>query len=100
VPRHANHDEQIIELRKQGLNCRETAERLSIPAYRVYACMQRNGLVGKFRSKNKRGRPAKRKPAFSIVIIGNNEVIKVMPTSRGQFARLLALLKKEGGEVI
>ena len=98
--RHAEQDEQIIALRKQGLTCRETAERLGIPAYRIYACMKRNGLVGKFREKNKRGRPAARKPAFSIMILGNNEVMKVLPTSRGQFERLLTLLQKEGGVVI
>ena len=100
MSRHAEHDEQIIALRKKGLTCRETAKRLGIPPYRVYACMKRNGLVGKFREKNKRGRPAARKPAFSIMVIGNNEVMRVLPTSRGQFQRLLTLLQKEGGEVI
>ena len=98
--RHAEHDEQIIALREQGLNCRETAERLDISNYAVYACMKRNGLVGKFRGKNKRGRPAVRKPKFSIMIIGNNEIMKVLPTSRGQFERLLAMLQREGGEII
>ena len=100
MSRHAEHDEKIIELREQGLNCRETAERLGIPTYRVYTCMKRNGLVGMFREKSKRGRPATRKPKFSIMILGNNEVMKVLPTSKEQFHRLLKLLQREGGEII
>ncbi len=97
--RHAEHDEKIIALRKQGLTCRETAERLGIPIYIVYNCMRRNGLVGKLRSNKKNKKPA-RKPAFSLMILGNNEVMKVMPTSKEQFRRLLKLLQREGGEII
>ncbi len=99
MSRHAMHDEQIIELRKKGLSCRETAERLGIPAYRVYACMKRNDLAGKLHSNKKNKKPA-RKPAFSILILGNNEVMKVPPTSKEQFRRLLKLLQREGGEII
>ena len=37
---------------------------------------------------------------FSIMILGNKEFIKVLPTTESQFYHLLALLKKAGGEVI
>ena len=99
MSRHAGHDEKIIELRKQGFSCRETAERLGIPQYCVYACMKRNDLAGKLRSNKKNKKPA-RKPAFSILILGNNEVMKILPTSKEQFHRLLKLLQREGGEII
>ena len=99
MSRHAVHDEQIIALRKEGLTCRETAERLGIPTYRVYNCMRRNDLAGKLHSNKKNKKPA-RKPAFSILILGNNEVMKVLPTSKEQFRRLLKLLQREGGEII
>ncbi len=99
MSRYAEHDEKIIELRKQGFSCRETAERLGIPPYRVYACMKRNDLAGKLHS-NKKNKKSARKPAFSILILGNNEVMKILPTSKEQFHRLLRILQKEGGEVI
>ena len=100
--RHAKHDEQIIELRKQGLSCRETAERIGVPTYVVYNCMKKNKMAGKYRSNAKSRSQAKssRKPPFSILILGNNEVMKVLPTSKEQFSRLLKLLQREGGEVI
>ena len=41
---HKNLDEEIIKLRKTGLDARETAERLAIHVNTVWKCMRRHGL--------------------------------------------------------
>lgn len=104
--RPAKYDQKIIELRRQGLNCREVARQLGISETSVWYCMHKHGLAGKYRV-SKYGKeapvvvvPQYSKNAFSLMVIGNSEVIKVLPTSRRQFDDLLALLQKEGGEII
>lgn len=92
------HDEQIIALRRQDIAVDEVAARLNIDSSSVYRCIQKYQLQGKFRTKNYR--KTVKKPAFSIRIIGNSEVIHVLPTSKLQFHKLLRLLQREGGEVI
>lgn len=98
MSQQAKHDEQIIALRRQELSVEETADQLDISPYTVAKCIRRHGLQGKFRVK--KYKRAVRKPAFSLRIVGNNEVIHVLPTSRLQFYKLLRLLQQEGGEVI
>ena len=55
---------------------------------------------------DKAGAPPKKKPRakskhlFSIILQGGGEIFKVLPTSKGQRNRLLALLQDEGGVVI
>ena len=96
-------DEKILELRGLGLTRPEIAERLGICMVTVTNCMRRYGLVSKRRKKYKSSAHTdgfKRKSAFSIMIVGDNEVIKVLPTSKQQSKDLLALLQREGGEVI
>jgi hypothetical protein len=42
-------DQAIIELRKEPMSCRAVADLLGIPEWRVYVCMQRHRLQGKYR---------------------------------------------------
>jgi len=113
------YDEQIIELRKQCLTIAEIALKVGVSAGTVCKRLKAHGMDGNycFNSKmyetndsrkpykkhreitKKREQLGKKRP-FSLRIIGNNEVIHVLPTSGLQFVRLLKLLKKEGGEVI
>ena len=105
------YDDEIIALRKQGLTLRETADAVGVTTWQVAYCMKRHGLAGSFRGKNKatrehvrkvpkEARPTHYRKPFSLIEQGNSEFIKVMPTSRPQYDRLLALLKRAGGEVI
>ncbi len=105
------YDERIIELRESGLTCIAVAEKLDIAYHTVQNCMLRLGLQGKFRGNRRDDkyivkRPRKPNPGnpspFSILVEGNYDFINIrlLPTSKEQAERLVALLEKQGGEVI
>ena len=113
------YDEQIIALRKQKHTVAEIAERLGITGGTVCNRLKAHGLNGQYvfsgkmykkadtrkpykkhRKMVKQSTKTEKKRAFSLHIVGNSEVIHVLPTSYLQFLRLLRLLQKEGGEVI
>lgn len=55
----------IIQMRRDGLSCREIAERLEVPEYDIWNVMRRTGNAGKFRAKQRK--PAtRRKPQSSM----------------------------------
>lgn len=81
-------EKEITKLLDLGIGQRAIAARLHIQREKVRYVAQKLGLS--------KGSSA----AFSIRVIGNNEIIHVLPTSKNQFIRLLKLLLAEGGEVI
>uniref|UniRef100_A0A6M3LKR9 Uncharacterized protein n=1 Tax=viral metagenome TaxID=1070528 RepID=A0A6M3LKR9_9ZZZZ len=58
--------EQIIALRREGLSCKTTAERLGIKEYVVYRCMARHGLAGQFRAKQNRTTVERTRPEWAL----------------------------------
>jgi len=100
VGRRALHDPEILECRRTGLTTRQTAEQLGISTETVCACMRRHEMGDSIRTYNHHKKKTARKPPFSILIMREKEVFKVLPTSRRQFDNLLALLQREGGEII
>ncbi len=98
------HDDDILRLRGLRLDRLTIAERLGISTATVTQCMKRYGLKCVPRHKpwkaiRSMDRPVGKR-AFSIMLMGDQEVFKVMPTSREQHDRLLAMLQAEGGEII
>ena len=59
-------ERDIITLRKDGLSCRETAERLGIKEYRVWRCMSKYGLAGQLRCKHNRVNPDRTTPVAAL----------------------------------
>ena len=105
------HDDQIIQLRRHGLTCAATAEKLGICMRTVGNCIRRHGLKGKFYGTQKNDKYIVMKPSkpknvrpspFSILIKANLDYIdiRLLPTSKAQAQRLIKFLQKEGGEVI
>ena len=100
------NDAEIIELRKKGLTCREISERLNVPETSIWYRMKKHGMTGmfgrgvkrgKYKPRKKRARP---KQPFSLMLFGDHEFIRVLPTSKNQFDELVALLEEQGGEII
>jgi len=97
------HDEQILALRQQGLTRTEIADQLGICTLTVSNCMKRHGMTSVRKPKYKKSvhtSKYKKKAAFSIMIVGDREIIKILPTSYRQYDNLLAILQREGGEII
>ncbi len=100
------YDDEILRLRQQGLIRADIADRLGISGSTVINCMRRYGIksiIDKRLSRHKISAPAKSsvgKRPFSILIAEDQEVFRVMPTSREQYDYLLAILQAEGGEII
>lgn len=103
------HDETIIRLRDAGLTFREIARQVGISTSGVWHALRRNGAIGKYRGPGrprKDGKPVRatkkrvKKSPFTLRIIGNSEIIHVLPTSKTQFTELLKILQDRGGEII
>ena len=100
------YDDEILQLRRQGLTRAAIAERLGISGSTVIGCMKRFGIrsvIDKRLGRHQTHAPTKSsvgKRPFSIVIAEDQEVFRVMPTSREQYDYLLAILQAEGGEII
>ena len=125
--RKPKYDEQIIELRNQGIPCVDIAARIGVPRQTVYAALKRLGLKGQLRSdklsknrqkahdnraktaqngaKTGQNNPKKRKKhvnPFSVLVRGEYEYIdiRVLPTKMAQARRIVDLLEEQGGDVV
>ena len=99
------YDDEILRLRQQGFNRADIVDRLGVSASTASNCMRRHrmrSITGR-PGRHKMSSPAKSsmdKRPFSIVIAEEQEVFRVLPTSREQYNHLLAILQAEGGEII
>ena len=99
------YDQDILRLRAEGLQRPAIAERLGICLVTITQCYKRYGIQQKRKERYKpeyahTAKYTAEHNAFAVMIVGDREVIKVLPTSLNQFDKIMGLLLKAGGELI
>ena len=75
----------IIRNRKDGKSCREVAELMGIPEWRVWRCMTKHGLNGQFR---KRASGSANKPIIEKILDQYDEITIERGCSGGYIASM------------